>query len=458
MQPSICAAVILLVVGAAVAHQIKQFSEGELGDFLHFYRAAGAMRRGEDIYIAAEGRYLYPPFLAFILQPLTFLSAPIAATVWTLISVTLICAAAFIAAKEAAVRWLPGGTAADPALPWGIAASAIVLGADKIYAVVRLGQTDGVMLLGFACALRWMQRKPWLAGFAIGASGNIKYLTLICLPYFLLKRNYNATCSAALAFAGLVLLPIIEVGPEKILQYAATSLGGLVRLVTVSAQRVHIFEVSWDRSISLTSAVARMSRAANLSGVSTAICLLLLLIAILTVLIWISRRHGIRLFHAARDESEVGTAAVMHLEWAILVFVAVAFSPQATARHMILLMLIYTVGLAILHFHGTTRQRVFLGAALALVVASLSLPFWVIGLASQRGNWRANGGASWCALFFVLVLVSIGARAISHIRAAHTLTPVGILSGASGGRHAVPKGNRSPLGESDSHRETPVSH
>jgi len=71
---------------------------------------------------------------------------------------------------------------------------------DKIRGTFALGQTDCLMLLGFACVLRWMERKPLLAGLAVGASANVKYLTLICVPYFLVKRNFKAAFAAILAF------------------------------------------------------------------------------------------------------------------------------------------------------------------------------------------------------------------------------------------------------------------
>ena len=89
---------VLLVCGA---HAVRQFWAGDPGDFGHFYRAASAMWKGEDIYLAAQGHYIYLPFLAFIFQPLTLLSERTAATVWTAISAALILIAILIAWIEA---------------------------------------------------------------------------------------------------------------------------------------------------------------------------------------------------------------------------------------------------------------------------------------------------------------------------------------------------------------------
>src|SRR6476619_5686421 len=164
-RPRICVALILIVLLVGAAHAIAKFWIGDdVSDFVHFYRAASAMSKGKDIYAASQGHYIYPPLLAFIFQPLTILPEAMAATVWTAINGVLILVAIFVASKEAAVRWPRTGSELNIILPWIIAAVATCLAADKIHGILTLGQTDCLMLLGFACALRWMERKPLLAG------------------------------------------------------------------------------------------------------------------------------------------------------------------------------------------------------------------------------------------------------------------------------------------------------
>jgi hypothetical protein len=70
----ICGLLLITVLLVCGAHAVRQFWAGDPGDFGHFYRAASAMWKGENIYLAAQGHYIYPPFLAFIFQPLTLLS------------------------------------------------------------------------------------------------------------------------------------------------------------------------------------------------------------------------------------------------------------------------------------------------------------------------------------------------------------------------------------------------
>jgi hypothetical protein len=138
------------------------------------------------------------------------------------------------------------------------------------------------------------------------------------------------------------------------------------------------------------------------------ILVLLLFGGVITAIVLISRWHGVSLFRPA----QTGRDPVAHIEWAVVIFLAVAFSPQSTARHMILLLLIFTVAIAIFLNQTATTPRILLGGALGLVVAAVSLSLSKIGLAHQRTEWRAFGGASWCVLILVLVTIWTGTGAI----------------------------------------------
>jgi len=394
-------------------HAAAQFWRGDLSDFIHFYRAASALSSGENIYAAARGRYIYPPLFAFILQPLIFLPAHWAAIVWTAISGTLIFFAICIAAKEAAARWSPINRPQGGLFQGPIAAGATLLSLDKIHATLTLGQTDGIMLLAFACVLRWMVRAPYLAGLAVGASANIKYLSLIYVPFFLLKRNGKAAFAAVASFAFFLVLPGFQIGFARVIEYAVNSLGGLGRLWDNYQQPTLILSVTWDRSISLTSAVFRFAHRVGLSDLVALAVVVLLLSMFLGAVILIGNRHGVRLYQSREVEADSGQTNAFHIEWAILIFIAVAFSPQSTARHMILLLLVYSVAIAIFLVQKTKAPRIFLATAVLVSASSLSLPFWMIGLASQRENWRAISGASWCALALILGIVWVGARTIA---------------------------------------------
>src|SRR5216683_2532292 len=112
---------VILLLGL-IAHVVRLQVSNGTGDFTYFYRAARAMRNGEDLYAATNGHYIYPPFLAFVFQPLTLVSEQTAAIIWTALSAVFVFAAALVAAKEVAVRWCRTDVAIDPSIPWAIAA------------------------------------------------------------------------------------------------------------------------------------------------------------------------------------------------------------------------------------------------------------------------------------------------------------------------------------------------
>jgi hypothetical protein len=404
------ALIIVLLFTLGVHAVFRQFSS-TTKDFHYFYRAAEAMWNGGDIYAASDGHYIYPPFLAFVLQPLALMPEHMAAIIWIILSGVFVFVAALIAASEAARCWLRTGAQDDPSLPWLIAAIATLLIADKIHASFILGQTDCLMLLGFACALWWMQRKPLLAGAIVGGTASIKYLSLIFVPYFLIKKNFRAAFGSIVAFSFFMALPAMQIGFARAGRYTAIEFRGLSRMMGIieAPKTVKILKVGMDRSVSITSGMFRVTRSYGSPDLLAAMLLLCVFIAVIAAIVFICRRNGVPIFRPARSD-RLATNAVTSLEGAVLIFLALAFSPQTTARHMVLLLLINTVAIAVFLAQDAKASRALLIIAAALQVAVLSLSFRAIVA------WRAVGGASWCALGLILAIVWSGSRALSDER------------------------------------------
>jgi hypothetical protein len=399
--------IVLFILGAHAV--LRQFSIGGTKDFHHFYYAARAMWNGSDIYAAANGHYIYPPFLAFILQPLALMPEHVAAIIWIALSVVFVFAATLIAASEAARCWLRTRAQSDPSIPWLIAAIATLLIADKIHASFVLGQTDSLMILGFAGVLYWMQRKPLLAGAIVGATASIKYLTLIFVPYFLIKKNFRAAFGSIVAFGFFMTLPAVQIGFDRAGRYTAVEFRGLGRMMgIIEAPKVaKILKVDMDRSVSITSSIFRLTRSYGLPDLLAAMLLLCVLIAVIAAIVFMCRRNGVPIFRPQRSDRYVANA-MTSLEGAVLIFLALAFSPQTTARHMVLLLLMNTVAVAVFLVQDAKASRVLLIIAAALQVAGLSVSSRAIAV------WRTVGGASWCALGLVLAIVWSGSRALSE--------------------------------------------
>jgi hypothetical protein len=399
----------ILLAGLATKAILAHVST-ETWDFDYFYRAAQAMWHGQDIYAASDGHYIYPPFLAFIFQPFLAFSERTAALIWTVITALIIFTATLIASKEIAARWIRADTDVDLSLAWAIAAIACFLIADKIEATFLLGQTDCLMLLGFACALCWMDCRPLLAGTAIGATASIKYLTLIFVPYLLIKRNFRAAIASLLAFIFFMTLPVMEVGLNRGAEYATAELRGFGRMLGLIAadKQVKILKVTMNRSVSITSAVFRLTRSHDLPDSSAALLLVFIFIAVMVGIVFICRHHGVSIFRQEKS-SRQRASAVTSLEWTVLIFLAMAFSPQTTARHMVLLLLVFVTAIGLFLVQKAIGSKALLVVAVALMIIGLSLPPLPVH------TWRVFSGASWCAVVLILTIMWVGSRTVSEM-------------------------------------------
>src|SRR5262249_36278166 len=158
-------------VGSLATQAAVAFGRGTEGDFIHFYEAARAVRVGACPYDAGSRGYIYPPLFAIFLTPLTFLGLAPASIAWTVFNAVMVVLAGWVLARETARRF-------DLSLEWSAAfmlACGLLLNADKVRAVLSLGQTDALTLLVLVLALAWQTRRPVLAGVLLGLAFNIKY-------------------------------------------------------------------------------------------------------------------------------------------------------------------------------------------------------------------------------------------------------------------------------------------
>ncbi|MEO1006988.1 MAG: glycosyltransferase family 87 protein [Planctomycetota bacterium] len=393
----------------------SSFLRGKQGDFHVFYQAAEAVREGADIYASGVGGYLYPPMLATAFVPLTWLSLGQAGAVWAIVNGVMLAAAAWLMADEALRRFgLPRSTFT--------VASAALLGSavvfDKAKSALAMGQTDLLILLGLVLALRWVGRAPLLCGVAFGVVMNVKYLAVMFLPYLLLRRRWGASA----AFVGGTLMVSLSTalvfGWQRNLAYLGSSLGALgevVGLADADATVTNPNALTWDRSVSVTSATARLVEGSDhatlwlllgVGGVAlavTAVCWSFYAAKGLPVL----RDRGGR-----GDEAIPRRRALVLLEWSGVIVATLAFSPQTDGRHMVIA-LPAVMAASVLLLHGKTHAaRALPLAGLVIFVAGLYLPPGGKTFEAALDGWRSIGGASWCLLaMYLCVLWSGLARA-----------------------------------------------
>ncbi len=179
--------------------------------FSVFYCAAKTMATGGDIYKSHPPgsdrcEYVYPPLFAALVTPLTCFRVRTATQIWTLIDAVLTLGALMLASVEAVRRFQIPATKANISL---IAAGSLLLGIGEIKTELGTSQTDTLVLTSFILALIWMDRLPILCGVALGFGCNIKYQTLIALPYLLLTRRWKAAASTFISSAAFASLPAL---------------------------------------------------------------------------------------------------------------------------------------------------------------------------------------------------------------------------------------------------------
>lgn len=417
--------IVAVFVGSGLPTFLRIWSGRKIpDDFLVPYSAARAMLNQVDIYAGTAGMYIYSPFLAFIFQPLAVLPERPAAIVWLLLSASIIFAASLLAARKVAESWRVRQKETDPSIPWLISAMALLLSVSKIRSDFVLGQYDCLILAGLVGILWWMDRRPALAGIVAGATANVKYLALIFVPYFLIKRNYRAAIASTVSFLFFFTLPALEVGLTSIKIYAINAIAVLNKvaaipeLISLTAEsRSHkpiVNSITWDRSVSLTSSILRVTRAHGVSDFIAASLIVVLFAAIVTAIVVISRRNGVKLFQPATAKTASSHPGAGTIEWAALIVLALIFGPQTTARHMIFLILVYAVAIAIVFAQKRRGPQIVLIVSMVATAIALSLPFRDTGHHPSLIALKSIGTASWCAVILLLSIVWIGSRTISE--------------------------------------------
>jgi hypothetical protein len=419
----------LLIVVVFIASGLPTFLRTWSGrkipdDFLIVYSASRAMSNQVDIYAGTAGMYIYAPFVAFIFQPLAALPERAAAIVWLALSACIIFAASLIAARKVTESWRLWQKEADPSIPWLISATALLLSFAKIRSDFTLGQTDCLIIVGLVGVLCWMDRRPALAGIAAGATANIKYLALIFVPYFLIKRNYRAAIASIVSFLFFFTLPALEVGLRSIKTYAIDAIAvlnkvaGVGELISLTAtgrsDTPIVHSITWDHSVSLTSSILRVTRSHGVPDFMGASLILVLFAAIAMAIVLIGRRNGVNLFQPATAKAASSDPGAGTIEWAALIVLALVFGPQTTARHMILLILVYTVGMAIVLAQKRRGPQIVLIGSMVATAVALSLPFRETGFHPSLMVLKLIGTASWCALVLIFCIIWIGSRTISE--------------------------------------------
>ena len=421
------AAVLLVVIGGI---QVECFLRGADMDVRIYYDAAMALRTGQDMFAPWNPNhpltYIYPPLLAIMFLPFTYLPLEPAAAVWTVVNVLLLFFCLLVGGREVMRR--SGGRLDVATLPIIVLCS-VVYFISRIKAELDQGQVDFLVLLGVTYGLVFLRRRPVLAGFILGVVANIKYQTVIFIPYLLIRGWWSSLAGFVLGALAAAFSGSLVIGWDLNLDYLGRAFSGVAELfgVTYQAQdKPMIFPVEWVESVSLTSTFARWSLAAGWGDFGSR-GLLLISALLCGGLGWcLYAMSGCPLFRgrsgrAGRSAPEHGLLVL--IEWTGLMVAALAFAPQTKMRHLAVLLLVVLLmfQLLVVARPDVPRWPLLLSALIFLLGMVFPLQGGEGDWQSEAGLnmreiWRAHGGPIWCLLLMYFTLVWTALKWVNPVR------------------------------------------
>lgn len=378
-------------------------------DFYEFYSGAEALMQGRELFSAGALGYIYPPLLAFLMVPLAMLPLYTAAVVWLAVRVVLMGLAVWLCMDEVVRRFK---IRRDAVAMLGIAAVGFLLHVDKLRAEMIMQQSNLLMLLGWVLGLRYLDRRPWLAGLALGFAANIKYVTLLAVPYLLIRGRFKAAGATALSALAWALLPALYLGWDLNATYLRGALAGLLRATNDTPDESGVARIMHLDQMGLSIPRWSMGMTTGDGNMHTSSYLLVLGVASLFMgAIWLLfRRSGVPLFEGrfGPRESRPERESVVLMEWIGLIVVSLAFSPQTNSRHLSQLLLATTCAAALLleRAPGVSRWPVVVG--MTVMLAGFGLPPGGSTYLEAVKAWHAMAGPAWCMLLGSLFILHGG--------------------------------------------------
>jgi len=165
--------------------------------------------------------YIYPPFLAVVMEPLTLLPYHGANQAWFVLNGIF-----FASGVGLLLGWRPGPI--DP-----IAAAGVIFVSLNFYPTYRAFQCGQVSLLIFALASAslWLlsRGRDGAAGALVGIAAAIKLTPVVLVVYFLAARRYRAAVGAVAAVAASLVFSVAGAGVENHLRFVSGILPALSR-------------------------------------------------------------------------------------------------------------------------------------------------------------------------------------------------------------------------------------
>lgn len=378
-------------------------------DFYEFYSGSHAMLTGGDVYAAGKLGYIYPPLLGFLLMPISGLPIVYAAAIWLFIKVLTLVLVLVLCTKEILKRLglsVPRHTAAL------IALVGTLFIFDKLRIEMNMQQSNLFVLLSFVLGLVWLDRKPILAGIALGFGANIKYITLITLPYLLIRGRFRAATSLVISTVAWALLPAIVLGWDRNNTLLKDALAGLVNLSNSSVHMDGVARIMPPTfGLSIPSFAARHIGGGKHTPLTVAFVLFIAVNSLLVA--WLMYRgSGTNMFAGRwqQNEQTPDHSRAVLLEWCGLIVASLVFSPQTNSPHLSMMLLPCITAAGLLWMKQSRLSRGILWSGIIVMVAGLILPPGGIASDDLVNAWRSLSGQTWVLLPMFFSMLWVGLR------------------------------------------------
>jgi hypothetical protein len=401
------------------------FRESPRAGNLPTFRNAGiALAHGRDIYRSGSGDYVYPPLIAFLAQPLGWMSLHWAALLMLAANTIAALLTLKIIAEELLLRLTGRATL------YGIVQVALIaawLSIGHIRTEFDEWETNIWMLLMFVLALRWADRHPILAGMALGLAFNIKYLPIVFIPYLIIRRRWSMLCAFVISIFFFAFLPAISMGWSKNLAALSQSYSGIANLLGFHATRTgsaNMNPFTSDKSVSIPSIIGQATGLPESAAMTIAAGIAMLFLLFIVILY---RKNKLELFHWPRVSEQMlqPYRALFGIEWLAIILLALMFSPYTTSAHLYSLLAV-NAGVAVLLIHGDAALKKWplLIAALIMLLGTI-LPPGGGYFRHAELLWKQFCVSAWCMCIFFMALLWTEIKYVHGIRANASLESFG---------------------------------
>ncbi len=392
------------------------------GDYPHFYNSGVAIAQGDSLYLSADdqpvppyaangGLYIYPPMLGFVFRPFAELPYQQSKDLWVILNMILLGICTFILASRHASLYMDEPSKNSTALTaLAISGLSFFFLYDTLIAQAKLAQTDVFLILWITLAYLAYPKRPFIAGLMISVPIAIKYVTVVFLMYFILRRETRATLGIILGVLIGFFAPAIFLGWDHNLSELQTALSGMLNMLGIGEAQTAagIHKLTWERSVSIPSGFARLGETMGL-GFSATLAMTAATAAGCLGIGWLlyKKMGAALLIRKDRMQGVISTQTMrlVTLEWSLLIITFLIFSPQTTKRHMIML-LIPMILTSTLLLVPMLKQRI---TRYPLLVCAFLVMLGTIFPPASAENaivtWRAISGLSICVALLTVALI-----------------------------------------------------